>query len=164
LIKCNYCETDWFAVNEQGLRSHVWRQHKDKVVERVCDGCSQILPISLFKFNVTHNTYSYKCRKCLRKAERQKAYDDKPESRKLADLRHNLKRRFGITLEEYNAFIKANPVCALCGTDEDLVIDHCHATGVLRGRLCRSHNIALGHFKDDIEIMKKAIAYLAGSN
>lgn len=52
-------------------------------------------------------------------------------------------------------------VCEICKKDtDDLYLDHCHTTGLSRGILCRPCNMALGHFKDDINLMKESILYL----
>lgn len=56
--------------------------------------------------------------------------------------------------------MKKDASCHLCGGDYNLAIDHCHATGVLRGILCAYCNTALGSFKDDTDLMGRAIAYL----
>jgi hypothetical protein len=39
-------------------------------------------------------------------------------------------------------------------------IDHCHATGEIRGVLCQPCNHAIGLFKDNIETIKNALSYL----
>lgn len=56
--------------------------------------------------------------------------------------------------------IKGCMICALSFDNKLKLVDHCHATGVVRGLLCFSCNTALGHFKDDIDVLKSAIRYL----
>ena len=61
--------------------------------------------------------------------------------------------------------------CAICGFEEEvksargrlrrLVIDHDHATGMVRDLLCSRCNAALGLFRDDLEVMRAAVEYLA---
>lgn len=57
-------------------------------------------------------------------------------------------------------------VCPICekgsipGVTANLVRDHDHETGKARDWLCDSCNTGLGRFKDNIELMEKAIAYL----
>lgn len=53
--------------------------------------------------------------------------------------------------------------CALCRaiTDYRLLVDHCHATGVVRGLLCRRCNAGLGFFLDSPEVLRAAAAYVA---
>ena len=41
-----------------------------------------------------------------------------------------------------------------------LCIDHDHKTGKIRGLLCQNCNVSIGKFKEDINIMQKAIDYL----
>ncbi|MCX4401548.1 endonuclease VII domain-containing protein [Streptomyces sp. NBC_01764] len=52
--------------------------------------------------------------------------------------------------------------CAICGRDvaERFYIDHCHASGAVRGILCSNCNTALGLLGDDVERMEAAIQYL----
>ena len=64
---------------------------------------------------------------------------------------------------------RQNNLCAICkkegfkinkNTALNLVVDHCHVTGVVRGLLCHNCNRALGLFKDNIESLNTAILYL----
>jgi hypothetical protein len=55
---------------------------------------------------------------------------------------------------------KLSKSCAICGSSTRLHIDHCHKTNVIRDRLCQNCNVGIGHFKDDPELLRKAIAYL----
>lgn len=89
-----------------------------------------------------------------------------------AHKHYEVKRRYGITLEQYNEMKEAqNNVCLLCGNPEtdvdkrtnkvrDLAVDHCHTTHKVRGLLCRGCNQGLGNFKDNTEVLQKAINYL----
>lgn len=73
----------------------------------------------------------------------------------------DLKRLYGITLPEYYAiYEKQNGVCAICGSDNNgktLDVDHCHETCLVRGLLCRSCNLLLGHSKNDSFILFLAL-------
>lgn len=76
------------------------------------------------------------------------------------------KKTYGITMEDYELKLsRQNGLCGICKTDKpggrgNFHVDHCHKTGVVRGLLCMACNIALGKFKDDILVMKRAIQYL----
>jgi len=55
--------------------------------------------------------------------------------------------------------------CAICGIDarelqRELSVDHSHDTDEVRGLLCGHCNIGLGNFRDDVELLSKAIEYL----
>lgn len=70
-------------------------------------------------------------------------------------------RLYGITVEEYQELVtKQDRKCALCGKRRPLHIDHDHATGRIRGLLCRGCNVGLGHLGDSVEGLQRAIAYL----
>jgi hypothetical protein len=78
-------------------------------------------------------------------------------------------KRHKIPMDEWRAMLKAHQgLCAICqkpqsGKRENLFIDHCHATGVVRGLLCTNCNRGLGGFKDNIDSLRRAIAYLSAS-
>ena len=50
--------------------------------------------------------------------------------------------------------------CVICGSEENLVVDHCHKTNIIRGMLCNHCNRGLGHFKDDPQLLEFARIYL----
>lgn len=72
--------------------------------------------------------------------------------------------RYGLEPEDFNRMVaEQNGLCAICGGPpgkKGLVVDHCHTTGEVRALLCMQCNIGLGSFKDDLEVMATAIAYL----
>lgn len=76
----------------------------------------------------------------------------------------NLKRFYGITAADYAKMLKKQKGnCAICQnllTLKRPPVDHCHKTGKVRAILCNSCNWGLGHFKDDLTTMKRAMAYL----
>ncbi len=93
------------------------------------------------------------------------AYDRKWRRQTLAERRRaSLRRSYGITLEQYQSMEKQqNHGCAICGKPPEkraLAVDHCHATGKVRGLLCAKHNTGIGLFEDSPELLKAAILYL----
>ena len=95
-----------------------------------------------------------------------RAYYHTPEFRQKA-RRHYYKKRYGITLEEYEQILeKQNAVCAICGesnnhkTQQHLHIDHNHKTGKVRGLLCIRCNTIIGNCKENADVLRKAIKYI----
>ena len=76
--------------------------------------------------------------------------------------RAHLKHMYGLTEQEYAALLKAaDGRCAICKRiAETLCVDHNHDTKAVRGMLCRQCNNGLGHFYDDIEVLRSAVKYL----
>lgn len=89
-----------------------------------------------------------------------------PEKVRLARRKRQLREMYGITIEQFDAMLlDQGGKCASCDdaladTKHGRHIDHCHATGKVRGILCSGCNIALGHAKDDVERLKALIRYL----
>jgi hypothetical protein len=75
---------------------------------------------------------------------------------------YRLKRMYGITKADYDTLLtEQQNKCIIC-CDEMILpqIDHCHTTGKVRGLLCMHYNTALGKFKDNIDLLQRAIDYL----
>jgi Recombination endonuclease VII len=84
-----------------------------------------------------------------------------PEQAALLARRGVLRRKYGLDVEGYEALLAwSNGGCAICGVTNNLAVDHDHYTGNLRGLLCRNCNTGLGQFKDRIDLLKIAMAYL----
>ena len=81
-----------------------------------------------------------------------------------ATRRNHLRTKYGMTEEDYRAMlIGQDGICLICSQELSKtrpVIDHCHMTQQVRGILCDSCNIAIGKFRDDPDILRKAIKYL----
>lgn len=54
--------------------------------------------------------------------------------------------------------------CAICKTTNDLVIDHCHGSGEVRGILCRQCNLGIGSLQDREDLLENAYKYLKEFN
>lgn len=66
--------------------------------------------------------------------------------------------RYGITREELIALDQTH--CQVCGTSDNVYIDHDHATGKFRGVLCRECNSALGQMHDDPALIRRLAEYV----
>lgn len=83
-----------------------------------------------------------------------------------ADFREKSRaRRYGLSLQEYREILaRQGNACAICKTPgRPLCIDHCHATGKVRGLLCTKCNVGLGNYNDDPTLIRAAMAYLEAS-
>lgn len=71
--------------------------------------------------------------------------------------------KYGIPEEACREML-AETHCQICKhefeNDPDKKVDHCHATGKVRGVLCSSCNIMLGLAEDDVSVLAAAIEYL----
>lgn len=75
---------------------------------------------------------------------------------------YRLRTKYDISLEEYDAMMESQGGrCLICKESyDDLVVDHCHTTGAVRGLLCSRCNSGLGFFKDNKDSLANAIDYL----
>jgi len=83
------------------------------------------------------------------------------QTAKRANLRLLL-ARYNMTPEDYEKLLEHG--CHICGGPPNgggrYAFDHDHTTGKFRGLLCSSCNLVLGHMKDDVDRLQKAIDYL----
>jgi hypothetical protein len=117
-------------------------------------------------------------RHCSQRRESKREYDqrryaeilargEKPKRNPITAKNSYLLRNYGITYEDYLQLLESQDhKCAICGTEEsdrkggDLVVDHCHASGKVRGMLCQKCNLMLGNANDLIGTLEQAVIYL----
>lgn len=70
--------------------------------------------------------------------------------------------------ERQELIVTAGERCGICGTTDPRgagwQVDHCHATGLIRGLLCYPCNVGLGYFADSEDRLLAAVAYLTKFN
>jgi len=144
-----------------------------------CARCEEVKPrTEFYKNKSAYDGLQGRCKACniASVSEWQKAnpkkhseYNvqwDKKNPRKKRD-RH-LKWRLGIPYGTYDEMLAAQEgKCAICRrTDPNgrgstvFHVDHCAETGNVRGLLCHSCNLGIGHFFHQIDFLKSAIEYL----
>jgi hypothetical protein len=98
-----------------------------------------------------------------------KSLEKKRERSRRAAHRYRLKKKYGMTKEEWDRILKSqNFCCAICksetsGTKRTWHVDHCHKTGKVRGLLCQRCNHLVGNAQDNIQLLMEAAMYLARS-
>ena len=105
---------------------------------KICIYCNEELSLDQFPKHIAHkDNLDSRCFKC--KAAIQKHI-------------YNLKKQYP----------KPEPgPCPICNEYvTKWTLDHCHDTGKFRAYICTACNLGLGKFKDNIEILKKALSYL----
>lgn len=138
--------------------------------EKRCSDCDSTRPSDDFYNNKYRNGgLSTYCKDCTRERARNRWRSQSPEARRGT----HRQRKFGVSPEQYGEMSAAQDhLCAICrepettlqkGTLTSLAVDHCHATGRVRGLLCRACNTALGLFGDSPERLLLAAQYLQES-
>lgn len=141
---------------------------------KYCKKCKTTKPIEEFRkvFDKSTSTFrrrSY-CRKCdilISSASEKK----KPLHYINKKRDAHRKRKFGLSPEGFKQMQDSQGnKCAICRKEESgrrsktdvstLSVDHCHATGKIRGLLCNKCNSMLGMIDDDKSILKAAVEYL----
>lgn len=155
-------------------------------ITKTCSTCYEEKPVAEFgRQSVRPDGLNITCKLCMRERSLQRYQD--PEVRRKsresgarwrernpdADADKTLRRKYGITLVDYNKLFEAQGgVCALCKKGETtkrmkkgegrerLAVDHCHDTGRVRGLLCFKCNTAIGSLGDTEEDAQKVVEYL----
>ena len=74
---------------------------------------------------------------------------------------YHLKHRYGIGADEFDELVRQQGgACAICGRPDPEHVDHDHETGDVRGILCFNCNGGLGQFRDSVDFLHAAAAYL----
>ena len=154
-----------------------------------CKVCAEVKPlIDFYRASGMRDGYRSDCKSCNLAARAAKYRDDprpaidralqwqrdNPErhqakqreyaesgKKKVADRKSHLKRKYGLTLEDFEAMLASQGGgCAICGKPDVDHVDHDHQTGRVRGILCFRCNVAIGQMDDDSDRLAAAMAYL----
>lgn len=162
--KCFHCEIEKpvsefnkYSASKDGLR-HICRSCQKAVNKRTYDNHRESRQAR------ARDYYANRADK-----NRLREYSKQYHAKYAAKVRDKeLQTVYGISLEEYNKllFLQGGG-CAICGMPPGarhggrrLGVDHCHATGKIRGILCSSCNLGIGKFHDDPSLLAKAFSYL----
>lgn len=142
-----------------------------------CRICKEDKDLSEFyKNNSKKNNINSECKECSKEFRKEYYQNNKEKINKNVTAwiknnpkrhKHNeLMRKYNITYEGYIVLEKQQKaMCIICGktkeeNGQDLAVDHCHKTGIVRGLLCKSCNRGLGMFQDNPKLVLTAYRYL----
>ena len=122
---------------------------------KTCNYCDTEKDVT--EFNRDSNQpdgYKARCAACVNEIKRSRY---SPEKRR----EEHLQRCYNLTISEYDALLQLQGGgCAICGDTTALHVDHNHDTNEVRAILCGLCNTALGRFRDNPELLHKAVDYL----
>lgn len=130
--------------------------------EKFCGGCKTTKSAANFyRSRYQRDGLQSQCKTCQHQ-QRSVWNDQNPVRLKEQRRRADVRRKFGITLEQYNQLMQSE--CEVCGGTGDslgrMALDHDHKTGAIRGVLCGKCNMALGLCTDDPSRLRALADYL----
>lgn len=148
-----------------------------------CSDCKVVLPLARFHKNPKMGDGRLnRCKRCASDADKAKRSSGEGDAIRRADRDRYAKKsheerrnsalisKFGITLGEYDEmYRKQAGLCGICRQPESalirgivvaLAVDHCHATGKIRGLLCSNCNNGLGRFSDNPTSLRSAAEWV----
>lgn len=135
----------------------------NSATHKKCPICGELKERSeYYKWKSRQDGITAYCKECMSRRNKNWVQENK-ETFAASMIASSRKTRFGITREDYaQMLVDQNNSCAICNKPIgwEAAVDHCHKTNKVRGLLCRNCNLGLGGFKDDVEIIRKAIAYV----
>jgi recombination endonuclease VII len=141
-VKLNIKDLEFFDVTKTGDAFH----------SKICNICHKLLPTTNFARNQNginnRPVRRPSCQECRKQLEGK-------------NLPAEIRREWAKKKPRNVPF--ECPICnkrTIAGVTSKIVLDHNHHTGEVRGWICDSCNTGLGRFKDDLELLKKAIKYL----
>ena len=92
-----------------------------------------------------------------------------PELAKKRERNHRLKKKYGITLADFNRMVKEQDnKCAVCSEDlsngKQIDVDHCHKTRKVRGITHNHCNCIVECCNENVDVLENAIKYLEKHN
>ncbi len=134
---------------------------------KICNVCGKNKRVSSYDKCHTISGIRGECTECRRSSDR------KAKSRTVSkekQRQYNIKKIHGLSPERYKILWDSQEgLCAICKVQlsslsrKAVHIDHCHATGKVRGVLCNQCNWGLGHFRDSVLYLDAAKQYLTGA-
>lgn len=127
---------------------------------KICRLCKEAKPLNCFyKHKNTKDRLRNECISCVNIKTMQyylanKGYINHKQRE------YHFRTKYGLSIEDLDNLKKEQKICAACGKDKPLVVDHDHKTGIVRGLLCVKCNQGLGCFEDDPLALRGAAAYL----
>ena len=137
-------------------------------MRNLCHHGHQLTTDNVFTYRASNGKEYQGCRECRRHNGRRAYNRDLTKNREIG-RRKQIRRNYGITLEEREAKkASQHHRCAICRRPfadrphlpTSPVVDHDHNTGAVRDILCTNCNVALGLMDEDVLRFEAAQAYL----
>lgn len=136
-------------------------------MSQICRSCKKHLPFEKFSKQASCKSgYRKTCKDCHNQYVREIWYKKNSFKQIASSKKWRLENKSQFLATKYKCDLKTMEdllsfkKCQICGRSENLHIDHCHSSGGVRGILCRSCNIGIGNFEENIERINAAISYL----